>query len=128
MDFGLTKLAAQTAKGDEYLETGEIKGPDRKALMSQAIAEIEAIRAQQEKLFDERTRVGLTSHHSQLEQKRMRYQKKKKNKDFGLKRHRQKRIIGKRSRRSDRLWEKGVILKMAQDRFDGLTKEAKEVN
>lgn len=128
MEIGLIKMAAQVAKGQEYLDTGEIKGPDRKDLMQQAIAEIESIRAEQENLFSEGTRVGLINHHSQLEQKRLRYQKKKKNKDFGLKRHRQKRIIGKRSRRNDRLWEKGVILKKAQERFDSLVKEAKEVN
>lgn len=117
MGYGLLKLAALAAKGPEYATTGEIKAVDRAELIRKAVEEIESIRKEQEKTFASEASQGFDSHHSQLEQKRIRYQKKKKNKDYGLKRHRQKRIVGKRHRRSDRLWEKGVILKKAQADF-----------
>lgn len=117
MGYGLLKLAALAAKGQEYKETGEIKPDDRAELIRKAVEEIEAIKREQENALRSNIQEGLVNHYSQLEQKRIRYQKKKKNKEFGLKRHRQKRIVGKRHRRNDRLWEKGMILKKAQHDF-----------
>lgn len=117
MHYGLVRLASMQAKGKEYEETGEISQDARKVLMREALQEIERIQKEQDELFARNRAEGFENHHSQLEQKRIRYQKKKKNKDYGLKRHRQKRIIGKRSRRNDRLWEKGMILKKAYHTF-----------
>lgn len=116
---GLLKLA-RDARGPEYTDTGVATDDERARMLREAVADIERIRKEQEKLFEADRAEGFKDHFRQLEQKRIRYQKRKKNKEFGLRRHRQKRIVGKRHRRNDRLWEKGMILKQAYLTFKGV--------
>lgn len=116
---GLLKLA-RDARGPEYTDTGEVTDGERARMLREAVREIEQIRKEQEKLFAADRAEGFKDHFRQLEQKRIRYQKRKKNKEYGLRRHRQRRIVGKRHRRNDRLWEKGMILKQAYLTFKGV--------
>ena len=118
------KLAALAAKGKEYAETGEITDEARGEMMRESLKKIEAILREREKESVKKNQIGFQNHHSLLEQKRVRYQLKRKKKEYGLKRHRQRRVVGKRHRRKDRIWEKGQVLKLAQERFDELTKQS----
>lgn len=108
------------AASGQYTETGTLTDEARQALIAKAVADLAAIQEQQEKKKGPIVRLDLDRQFELLQQKRERYERRRKNKAFGLKRHRQKRLVGKRGHRETRLWEQTTMLKHAYASFKGV--------
>lgn len=114
---------AMEAASEQYTETGSLTDEARRALVAKAVADLAAIQAQQEKTKGPVIRFDLEKQFALLKKKRERYEQRRKNKAFGLKRHRQKRLVGKRGHRETRLWEQTTMLKHAYEQFHGTHQE-----
>lgn len=115
------------AASPQYTETGALTDEARRALVAKAVADLVAIqKAQRTKASAPVVRLDLDKKFEELKRKRERYEQRRLKKAFGLKRHRQKRIVGKRGHRETRLWEQGTLLKHAYEAFQGLEKRKDE--
>lgn len=120
------KLATQQATSSSFADTGEQASGARntseatvQSIIEKRIEEIREIREEQQRNAKHSFELDLSKQFKELERKRIRYESRRKNREFGLKRQRQKRLVGKRHHMANRVWEKGMIVKHAYDRFHG---------
>lgn len=120
------KYATQQANSSSFLDTGEqsqgaqnTKTTHPESLIEQRLRELREIRKEQQQKAQQSFELDLSKQFKALERKRIRYENRRKNREFGLKRQRQKRLVGKRHHLSNRVWEKGTILKHAYEQFQG---------